>query len=416
MSTNQAPAENALTDIRAEWVPSDYDADGNPIPPTDPEWNRFSDYLSVPGAWGGDAGTDGQPVAGSGDLAEHFRAAEEHDLTFEYWLQREFTDGSGTVVDPAGVPLSHDFQTDYPSHHIQVRREVGAGGTAGGGFREFIVGFGCRPVSVSLPGDPAAANPIPQELGYACERVRQQVIHQPSSSTTLTAVSTDDSDTMDLTVESEGASTSETITLTGTTEATGSTSFDDIDAAYLSSEPVGDVTITDGSDNDLLTLTGANTDGVEGERGVPTLGGGSHASAIGNAPENYQFIGTSATFDGGTIPDTSDRVHALDLDVEVGVTREPQQGTRRQAIDIGTRTAAATVDVAGPYESAAKNERYYRGESADLAYTFPDQVVTLNNATFVDTDDVERAAGDENLVYGFELEAHGSPAVSLSSP
>jgi hypothetical protein len=64
----QNPTESALDDLRVEWIDSTFDSDGIPRVPTDPSWNRMSDHhLRVP-TWSGDAGTEGQPVAGQGDL------------------------------------------------------------------------------------------------------------------------------------------------------------------------------------------------------------------------------------------------------------------------------------------------------------------------------------------------------------
>lgn len=408
------PPENALTDIRAEWVAESTTGE----PPSDPSWNRFSDYFTSYPGWDGDAGVEGQPAVGRGDFVDHFRGPEEHTLTLEYWLQRFFTDSSGNVQDPAAVPLTHDYQTDYETHTVVIRRETSAGGNDGAGFREYVVGVGCRPTAVELPGDPAESQPIAEQLTYECEKVRQYVIHQPSSGTTLD-ISSDDADdtTQDITIEDEGAGTTETVTLSGTTAVTTTSSFSDIDAVRLSAETEGDVTITDGSGTTLLTISGKNATNIEGDLGVPLLGAGSHGSAIGTDPDDYLFLGTDATLGGSNIAQTptDDRVHALDLSVEVETTVENRQGSGRPVIDIGTRTAQAEVEVAGPYESAAQNFDYYRADAADLVYTLPTGDVTLNNATRTNTDEVAREAGDANSIYGITLEAHGDPAVSVNN-
>lgn len=416
-----APTESALQNVRAEWVPSTLDADGIPRVPTDPSWNRYSDYIQSYPGWSGDAGVEGQTPAGTGDLADHFRGAEEHDLAIQWWMQRFFVDGSGDPNDPVGELLTHDYQSDFPMHEVLIRREVDSGGAKGAGFREYVYASGAKPISGSAPGDPSASNPIMAEAGYAVEKTRQYIIHQPATSVTPEVASTSSSDTgQTVTVESEDGSTSDTFTLDGTTKVTGSgaASFSDIDAIWVDGDHEGDIQVYDGNGNELLEdpITGSATDGVESDRGVPLIGAGSHASSIDTDPEQYLFLGTSSTWGGGALAESAaaDRVHALDLSIEVDETREPRQQTRRQAIDPGPRTASVEADLAGPYESAKQNYNYFTGRAADLVYTYPDGTVTLKNAQPTDTDDVDREGGDANALYGITLEAHGSPAVTAT--
>lgn len=409
-----APTENALTDIRAEWV-----LETTPgTAPSNPAWNRFADYFTEAPSWSGDASVEGQNVVGSGDLAEHFRGPEEHTLGLSYWLQRGLVDGSGNAVDPLAIPMVHDYQTGYDSHTVVLRRETTSGGSKDAGFREYIVAFGARPTSATLPGDPSESQPIAADLGYEAEMVRQYVVHQPATSITPKVASTSAEDTTQtVTVESEGASTTDTFSLNGTTKVSGAgtASFPDLDAVWIDAETEGDIQVYDGNGNPMLEepIAGSNTDGVEGHLGIPLLGTGSHASAIGNAPEDYLFLGTSSTFSGGNISD-GDRLHALDLTCEVDVSREPQQGTRRQAIDIGPRTVSAEVDAAGPYESAVQNARYFRSAEGDLVYSLTGTDVTVKNSQLADTDDVARSAGDANLLYGVTFEGHGDPAITVT--
>lgn len=403
-----APTENALQDVRAEWVEETTPG----TPPSNPSWNRFSDYIAGY-TWGGDAGVQGQNVVGQGDFADHFRGSEEHDLEINYWMQRFPIDASGNIQGPEAVPMEHDYNTDYDSHTVVIRREVTEGGVDGAGFREFIVAVGARPTSITIDGDPSASEPLPEQLGYTAEQVRQYVVHQPADGTQLDLASTSANDTMDVTIESEGGSTTETVTLSGTTTVTTTSSFSDIDAIYVASEPEGDITAKDDAGNDLLEdpIVGSNTDNVEGYQGIPALGTGSHASAIGTDPESYLFLGTSVTYGGGTL---SDRIHTFNFSVEVDVTLEPQQGTRSPAVDVGPRTVTFEADVAGPYESAAENYNYYVTDTGDIVYTLPDGDITGKNATRVDTDDVDRSAGDANQLYGETFECNGDPAISLS--
>lgn len=416
---SQAPVENALQNVRIEWVASSLDSDDVPRPPTDPEWNRFGDYIASYPGWSGDAGVEGQNAAGSGDTTDHFRGPEEHDLTVQWWLQRFFLDGSGNANDPIGELITYDFQTAPPCHEVLARREVDDGGAKGAGFREYVYASGAKPSTVTLPGDPSESQPIVAEAGYAAEKVTQIIIHQPATSVTPVISSTSDNDTtQSVTIESENGDTAETLSLNGTTEVTATASFDDIDAIWVDGEHEGDIDVADGNGNSLLEdpLTGTDTDGVDSQRGVPALGTGSHASAIGTDPSGYLFLGTTSSWDGGALSESAaaDRVHALDLDVEIGIAREPRQGTRRQAIDYEPRSVSVEADLAGPYESAKQNYRYFTGKAADLVYGFPDGDVTVVDAQLTDTDDVDRSGGDGPAIYGITLEGHGDPAITAT--
>jgi len=353
-----APTESAINNVRAEWVPSDRSS-GTPRPPTDPAWNRFSDFVETYPNWSGDSGVEGQQPAGSAGFADHFRGAEEHDIGIEYWLQRFFVDSNGDANDPVGQLINWDSESAFPTNEVLFRRSVSDGGKKGAGLREYVYGSGCKPSAATAPGDPSASNPILVDAGFACESVRQYIIHQPATSVTPQVYSTSDNDTTQaVTIESEGASTSDTFDLNGSTPVSGASgaSFSDIDAVWIDGDHEGDIIVEDGNgtqlveDGDANGITGSNSDGVQSYRGVPLLGAGSHASAIGTDPENYLFLGTSSTYDGGALADSTpaDRVHGLDLTIEMDFSREARQGTRRQAIDPVTRTISAEIDVAGP--------------------------------------------------------------------
>ena len=409
--------ENALGDVRAEWAEESTPG----VAPTNPEWNRFSDYvLAVPG-WSGGGGVEPlDEIVGSGDIEDHVRGVEDHSLGVEYLMQRFFVNDDGDPIDPIGYPLTYDYGTQLTTHTVVTRRTTSDGGNFGAGLRHYVVGVGCRPVSGTIPGDPSESQPIALEVEYEAEMVRSYVIHQPDSATTLDVVSTSSEDSFDVIIESEGGSTSETVTLNGTTTVTTSSSFGDVDAIEPQAEPEGDITVTDGNGTDILEavtgnggLIGSNTDGVDGDEvGIPALGSGSHASAIGTDPEEYQFLGTSSDYGGSAL---GTRVHALDATVELDTTKEAVQGTRRQEIDIGTRTVSADVDTAGEFDSHKQHRRHFEEVNSDLTYEFVDGDLTLKNATLVDVGDVDFSGGDANIINSSTFEAHGSPAVTVTT-
>lgn len=392
----QEISERALDDVRVEFV----EETTKGTTPSDPSWTRIADFFESGPGYSTDASVDGPPAQGSSDTERISRGARENSLAFSYWMQQFPVDGSGDPNDPFGEILNRGPNTQLSTHTVVWRREQTEGGNDDAGFRDYVVGRGAYPLTGTIAGDPGESSAMVLDLGYEqVAYVENHVIHQPSSGTTLEVSSSDSGDTSQtLTIEDDGASTTEDVSLNGMTTVTTSAPFASIDAAHLDGETVGDVTITDGSGTTLLTLYGTGTDGVDGQLGVPALGSGSHGSAIGTDPETYQFIRTSSTF-GGALS-SPDRLHALDLSVEIDASTEAQQGTRAVAIDPGMRTVTAEVDVAGPWASATRLEEYLHGRTGDLTFTLPDGDIVVKNAQATDVDDKDYSAGDANNVYG----------------
>lgn len=415
MSTNRAPVESGLQDIRLEWVeettPGEF--------PTDPAWNAFSSELSE-FSFTSDGNKEARQTLGQVDPTEHDRAQESASATVEYRQSRFPVDSSGAVIDPIAYPIVADSGADYPSHTVVERRDVESGGRLGAGFREFAVISGARPVVASIDGDPSATEPLPQELEYEAERARTHVIHQPASAQTLVVKSTDSGDTNTVEIESEDGSLTDSVTLPGssTNTATSTETFGNVDAIEVQGEHAGDIQVgtddgTGAIDTELLetALTGSNTDGVDSVAGVPALGAGSHAAAVSET--GPQFLGTDATWTGSAL---ADRVHTLSLEVERETDRNPQQGTRRETIDVGARAVSADADVAGPFESATRIKEHHRDKVGDLVFTFDSgETITLRNVELVDPPEFTRSAGDTNFIPSVTLEPHGDPAITISS-
>ncbi len=424
MST--APVESGLQDYRFEWVEEQTPGE----PPSDPEWNAYSNEIqdvsvSVDGA------KEGQNALGLSDFVNHYRGPEEAALIASYPQTRFPIDSSGNVVDPIAYPITATAPEEIPHLTSVARREVTEGGADGAGFREYVVALGSRPTAATTDGDPSASEPLPQELTQEAETVRPHIVHQPSSSGMLVVKSTDSSDTNDVIIESEGASTTETVTLPGSdpNEVETTSSFDDIDAVWVEGEHAGDIQIgtSDGSgsiDTELLEtpLTGTNTDGVDSVEGIPPLGSGSHASEP--TADGQLFLGTAAEWANESV---GERVHTLNLSVEWDVSREPVQGTRRQAIDVGARsTVDADVDLAGPYETADKIKAAFRDRLGDLVYAFgttgdpsnADRFITLHNSEATEWPDFTRSAGDTNYIPSVTLQGkadESNPAISITN-
>jgi hypothetical protein len=424
-ASNPAPLESATAPTRVEWVPETSFGE----PPDNPSWNRFSDYIKPGPDWGGDPNTEGDRAQGSPDFYDHYRGQETHPLSFTYPLQRFPVDASGNIQGPEAVPIVNDGSSYYPSHTVVYRQEVTTGGNFGAGFRSYVVALGARVDEVTFPGDASANLPIEIDLSYEASYGRTHLIHQPDSATTLTLSSTDAQDTFDVVIENEGAGTTETVTLNGTTDVTTTTSFSDIDAIWCEGEPVGDISVTDGSGTDILEdpFVGTDGDGRGGyERGVPPLGTGSHASAIGTDPRNYHFLGTDQTW-GGSNPAISagnaGGVETADLTVSIDMGSEPRTGSPFPAIVPNTRTVTVELTNRGKFESYAVMKRKLDGYSADFVYEFPGDgsggtpaTITAKNAQVTDSDSYNRDPSEGTVSMGLTLEAHGSPSVTINKP
>jgi hypothetical protein len=415
-------SENALTDMRIEWATEDTPG----VPPTDPEFNPFSgeiDELS--------ASIDGTKEATSSlgyrDFIEMYRGPEESELTASYAQYNFPVDASGNVVDPIAYPLTVSGNGDYPSLTVTSRREVSGGGADGAGFREYLVVLGARPTASTVDGDPSAAQALPQELTLPSKTIRPHIIHQPSAETELVVRSTDPNDTNTVTIESEGASTTTDVDLPGSDPNTVATTmtFGDIDAIWVDGEHAGDIMVgtDDGSGNidvELLQkpLTGYNTDGVDSVPGVPALGGGSHATEP--AGPGTIFLGTQSEWADAEI---GERVHTLNLSVDVESSREPVQSSRQQAIDVGMRSVELDADIAGPYESSEKILAHFRDKTGDLIYGFgddpsadpsnADKQIVAKNVEIIDAPDFTRTAEDTNYIPSVTFRAVGDPAIEV---
>jgi hypothetical protein len=270
------------------------------------------------------------------------------------------------------------------------------------------------------------------------ETIRPHIIHQPSSATELVVRSLDPADTNTVIIENEGATTTETVTLPGTSPNTVATSatFDDIDAVFVEGAHAGDVQVgTDDGTGSIDTtlfekpLTGSNVDGVTSVEGIPPLGSGS----IETPPtgQGNTFLGTQASFRGLSAvagqpgEPIGTRLHTLDLSVELDTAREAVQSSRRTEIDVGQRTVEFSADVAGPFESAAKIKEHFRDDVGNIIYSFDDagtdpidadKKIKAFNCELIDAPDHVRTAGDTNYIPSVTFRAvsdENNPAIKM---
>lgn len=384
--TTQGTPESGLRFDRAWWIREDESG----VTPADPSWNIYSDRL-IETEGDLDPGLERLDALGTPDPIDFGRAVEENEVTITYSLQQPLVDASGEPVDAAYDAFARNEANQIPNTHTMVGRDnnpsPGPNDPDGAaGQRRYLVMQGGK-ADVSMEPDASDADPVPVELTYMAETVRSYHIYQPAAAETLVVQSTSaDDTTVDVTIESEGAAESETLTLDGTTLVAGSVSFSDIDAVELSEPAAGDVTVHI-NDGDATTPTAGSTlmqlDGgeayatdsgsLEGDTGVPALGAGSAPTAIGTPFEdfggdifNFDFPGTAPS------PDLQD----ITVEVENNLEARPRQESYQPAIEEGNREVTIETNVVGERASHDMLRSAYLNNPSDIGWT-------LSNTRFV---------------------------------
>lgn len=390
-----AAPETSLLSGRFEWIEESTYGET----PSNPSWNRLSDAVA---GWTGsqDVQREALNVLGDHNPIDHPSGAEDASVDVSYYLQNWFVDSSGNLQDASAYGIERQGDgTPHNSHTLMQRKEK-VDDSDNALRRVYFIARGGRIESVDVTLDPSESVPILVELTYQC-RYNSFRIDQPSSSTTLDIVSTSANDTMDITIEDEGANTTETISLNGTTTVTTSSNFGDIDAVELASAAEGDVTVTDGSGNTLVTLYGGNSyaeDGasLDGDLGVPALGSGSHSSSIGTSYEHV--IGDVFNKPASTsFQVNSDDIdfHGTGFSISNTVEKNAVAGSRHQTIDMGNQTVEFNADVSGAGVSHASIKDHLQGLEENIEW-IPEsggsKQVTFTNAELTDLGDTP---GDE---------------------
>lgn len=399
--------ESGIRNRRTEFVPETTRGET----PSNPAWELFSDRM-INFATTPEVQYAIDQAVGGPDPAGIERGPEDHEVTVGYRLQRWLVDGSGNPQDAAGYGIVREADNELQSHTIVDREDRASGGDDGGGLRLYAVVKGAVVDTVGITLDPDSGEPVPVELTYTTEKIRSQLIHQPSSSTLLAVESTDAGDTTQtLTIEDEGAATSEGVALNGTTLVSTSSQFADIDAAELDAETVGDVNVyvnsgsatTPAKGTLLMTIRGSDAyDGIEGDLGVPALGTGSHAAALGTAFE--KFLGQSIDRGGSGI---ATHIVAGEFEISNGLETVPRASTYRRVIQAGQREATLSADLIGEFRSHDAWVDHLRNQQENVVWNADGGTLQLDSATL--TSAGERAiAPDEILLQdGSEFTAQG---------
>jgi len=429
-------AESGLKNHRTEFVREDVDADGNPVTPADPSWETVSDRVYTVD-WSPSPGLQGDRGLGDVDQDEHEKGPEEHELVVAYALQRWFVDDNGDPHDLAGDALVRDGDNRIPNSHTFVDREdkgeIAAASTAEGKengkagasakeTRIYTVVRGGKP-NATITVDPGDQQPAQVEVTYTAEKGRRYQIDQPSTAGTIHVESTSDSDTSQtLTIEDEGAATTEDVDLNGTTTVATTSNFGDIDALELDSETEGDVLVYEddgGAAGELLAiLDGSDSyDGIEGDTGVPALGAGSHASAIGS--DYFRTLTDSITLGGSA--DYWFDINSKELSVDNNYERRPRDDSLRQRVEGGVRGVELSVTTYGESQSVSDARRSLQNDGANISWSFPGTSVgngdiDLNSAKLTDPGigPYEAEQSQMTLDEVFSPEGGGKTALNVS--
>lgn len=420
MSASQdAPPESGTLPGRYEWVEEPEPM----VMPADPDWNRFSDNMRT---WTANAGAtvERNDGLGTADAVEHGRGTEEPEATIAFDKQRFDVDVDGNPQTAEAYAWLRDQYNRVFSTLAAVGRLEDQGGNFGAGIRSYTVIRGIKFGTVTETLDPSENNPILVELESNPKRVRSYIIHQPDAATAVTVTSQNPDDVgLGVTIENEGAGNAESFTLAEETDADGNfvqatytttATFSDIDAIWFDDNPTGDISVTDGGGVVVAESTGAGVEGViaggltysddeqpvDGDRGVPALGAGSHPAEIGTTYE--YFIG-----DRVERPDGSPyrpRINSLEVTVENSVEAESQHYSRAPTNDVGNRTITLDADVAGKrathdsmMESLQKHVFSLGHELSGGTREFPSLLVQEGGDREYEADDQAVAAVSETL-------------------
>lgn len=373
--------ESGLRPGRTEWVRETTFG----LPPTNPAWSFYSDAVQSL-SWGPGPNISPRRSVGNADVQAFNAGAENGSFDVTYDQQVWFNTGA------AGDGLIRQSNGCLFSHTVVERIILGTG-TDGGERRLYTVATGAKINSVSATGEPESGNPIMTTLNYLASKVRAYIIDQPGASGTLTAESTDNADsgpTFTVLIENDGATTSESVQLNGTTPVATVASFATIDSVYYTGtgDLQGDIIIKKGA-NILARIYGKTSyQGREADKGVPSLGSGSHASVIGTAYEN--LIGDVIDRPGGTGILAGSDVTTFGFTVDNALQAEASHLRIGRNIYEGARTYSVEGSIYGEKAGFEAMSESLRKLEQNIVWTLTGGTMTFNSAVLTDVGNIAR--------------------------
>lgn len=445
--------------------------------PANPAWELVSERIetmnpSLPINWSEDAGL--------GDVDwQREPLLEESELELEYALQRWFLDAAGDPNDMAAygmtrienlLPSSLTFlaRTTYgaadndpttpkvkPSSTVNARYNDlaaadGSDSTAKAA-RSYTVMKGLDVNEGTLTGERGESAWM-VELTCPAEHGRPYQIDQPPASTTITMRSTDPGDTgLQITIEDEGAVTSETVALDATDATTvvaTTATFSDIDAIQVADAngnvidgeggrdyagniivaiDTGDPAATGYSPTEgewLSVLWGSDEYGnTYGDPGIPLLGAGSRAapiSAANETPSYYRPQNLGVERPTGQPIEHAGGVQSVELEFGNNVERSPSSSNREQTLHHGMFEPEGTVTADGETVSNYMQHEQASGIGDDTRFLFNrtgDEWLDWINAVVTETD-LETSSGENAMEREFTImprrDTDGGRAINIS--
>lgn len=381
--------ESATRNNRTEFIREDELG----VVPTAPTIYPYSSTVLNFNWSAGDVTHDPRQGLGRANPHEFVRGPETHEVTVQYELERWFVDDAGDPLDAAYDAIMRTATNAIPnSHTVQHRTTFGAvsaGETVSGNTsrptRLYTVGTGGYVSEASIVGDPSENQAVTVELTYTFQYVRPYQVDQPDALSGLTVRSTDPADTdLSVTIESDGGTTSESLTTDSadaTTVVASSNDYDSIDAVYVPDEHVGDIVVslnegdsTAPTEGDALAeIFGSNRyNGVESDSGIVPVDAGTR---------NTDGIGTPETFIGDSIDKGTDpiayEVNAMELGVENSVESTERMSGFGMALSVGDQTITATTTEFGQTTAHQSFEDAMTGAAFDIPWQMDGGTLTV---------------------------------------
>lgn len=357
--------------------------------PENPEWLPYSNTINNTSADPQVTMSERRRV-GSPDVQNFSGGSEDHSWNISYDLQQWLIDGNGDPLDAAydGM-MRNDNGEIFHTHAILQRTLLGGPGKLGAGARAYHVGLGAKVNTVNFDADPDSGDPVVITLDYLVNKYRVYRIDQPDEPMTLTIESTSSADTtQEITIEEDEGGNSETIQLNGTTPVTTSGDFASIDAALLSAECQGTVTIKAPDDTVLMEIFGRDDyQDREGDLGVPLLGSGSHAEDL---PETaYEFLLGDEIIRGGSPFMNDVDIASIGLTIENNIDPQPSHKTIGKRLNEGDRDVQLNASIYGNSASYDTMIEHLQIKQIDIEWNMTGGTLTFPGATLTDPGSVQ---------------------------
>jgi len=355
---------------------------------------------------------------GNKRVQDHERGPESHEISVVYDLVKWFTQNNGAAYDAAYDGILRATDNSVANTHRYVQREekeLLAGDTLSGNTartsREYIVGRGGYVDEITVTGDPSDSQPVTIELAYLFQYLRAFQIDQPTdgeSDVLLAVESTESTDTgvqVEFTgVDSSGSDAYESITTDGsdgTTTVSTTTSFQEVDAVYVSEDNVGtiQVSVNAGSQSsptagDLLAeVYGKSTyDDVESDNGVPAWDPGS-----GGSKEDPTTLGSPEKFIGDRITRASNpvphEVNSASVTIENNVAETERNTAFGMDLSMGEQNIMMEATMFGPSMSMDLLWDHLQTKSRDRTWEMGGGNLELLNTVLQEPGDVAKEEG-----------------------